>query len=273
MENSDLILPEFNNPPVIEVYCRIIFEKLTKLKGAHIGLFWPTVKSEFPDSDVKPNLAPNIEKYGIDFYAGQESLLLEIPPLPRTWFVSKDKREVLQIQQDQLINNWRKIETEDEYPRYKNIIGKFEEHLSNFSKFLSQNDLGSLAPQQYELTYINHISSLNGWNLGTPIEVIFPELKFSENKEILSQCETFNLLNTYLLPDEEGRLYSTIRTIKHPNHEEPIIQFQLMVRGIGKKKSLETMRSWFDQAHIWIVKGFTDLTNKETQKEKWGRTR
>lgn len=270
---SDQNLPEFNNPPVIEVYCRIMFEKLVKLKAPHLGLFWPIIKSDFPDSDVKPNLPLNIETYGNEFYAGQELQHFEIPQLPRTWFVSKDKSEVLQIQQDQLMNNWQKIQTTDAYPRYKNIIEKFEEHWSKFSEFLGTNSLGSLKPQQYELTYINHISSLNGWSPETPIESIFPDLNLSREKEFLPQCETISVINTYLLPNDEGRLYSTIRTIKHPNHKEPIIQFQLMVRGIGNNKSFETMRSWFDQAHIWIVKGFADLTNKETQKEKWGRTR
>jgi len=33
------------------------------------------------------------------------------------------------------------------------------------------------------------------------------------------------------------------------------------------------MRNWFDLAHEWIVRGFTDLTEKEMQETIWKRER
>jgi hypothetical protein len=38
---------------------------------------------------------------------------------------------------------------------------------------------------------------------------------------------------------------------------------------MGKDKSPEGMWTWFDLAREWIVRGFTDLTGEEVQKQIW----
>jgi uncharacterized protein (TIGR04255 family) len=41
-------LPDYKNPPVIEVACGISFETIEKLRGPHFGLFWKKVRKKFP---------------------------------------------------------------------------------------------------------------------------------------------------------------------------------------------------------------------------------
>lgn len=47
----------------------------------------------------------------------------------------------------------------------------------------------------------------------------------------------------------------------------PLLVLELMkTRAIGESASKEAIREWFDLAHEWIVRGFTDLTTTEIQK-------
>jgi len=46
---------------------------------------------------------------------------------------------------------------------------------------------------------------------------------------------------------------------------------ELTAKGLGEEKTNEAIRSWFDLAHEWIVRGFTELTEEEVQKTIWKR--
>lgn len=272
MKSSSENHPKFSNPPVVEVYCRQIFKKLSSLQAPHIGLFWNLVKKDFPKIKEKPYLPPQVESY--DVPPKPKEVFLELPSLPRTWFVSKNENEILQVQSDQFLINWRKLDPQDRYPHYDEIIEKFFKYSNCFEKFVSEENLGEIACNQFELTYVNHITSSNGGGSGVLLEEIFPDFKTgSEGKKFLPNTESVNWTNTYLLPNQEGRLYSTIRSAWHKEHQnEPIIQFQLSVRGVGKDLSPTGIRKWFDQAHDWIVLPFADLTSEQVQNKYWGRS-
>lgn len=249
-----------------------MFESLENFQSTYLGLFWDTIKAEFPIFEEKPYLVPKIESYKIEFDK-PPSEELKFPQLPRLWFLSENKNEILQLQQDQFLNNWRKVRDDDKYPHYDEIIQKYENQFNNFNAFVNKHKIGEIKPLQYELTYVNHISSLNGWGKDTPIENIFPKFNLNfEKKNFLPKYESFHWTNTYRLPNEEGRLYSQIRLVRNKDHADPLIQFQLRVTGINRKPSLDKMRSWFDLAHEWIILSFVELTNEKAQKEYWGRT-
>jgi hypothetical protein len=48
-----------------------------------------------------------------------------------------------------------------------------------------------------------------------------------------------------------------------------VLLLDLTVRGIGRDKSPGGMTDWFDLAREWIVRGFTDLTGEDVQKNIW----
>jgi len=262
--------PKFNNPPVIEVYFRQYFETLAGLKTPHIGIFWDIVKSNFPSFEAKPYLPPQIETFE-NPPQNQKPRVLQIPAMQRTWFLSETENEILQIQPDQLITNWRKISPEDRYPHYDEIVEKYFQYSNLFESFISDRELGEIKNNQLELTYINHITSSNGWTPDAPLEEIFPSFRASSSQNnFLPKIDSVNWTNTYVLPNQEGRLYATIRTVWHKKYSnEPIIQFQLLVRGIGEDCSPEGIRSWFDQAHDWIVLSFGELTSEQVQCRNW----
>jgi uncharacterized protein (TIGR04255 family) len=47
-KNEPQSLPDYNNPPVIEVVSGISFETIEKFGGQHLGLFWQNVRDKYP---------------------------------------------------------------------------------------------------------------------------------------------------------------------------------------------------------------------------------
>ena len=262
--------PNYENPPVIEVVCGILFKPLETLLTPHFGTLWQGYKKEYPQCQELPPLAAVIEKY--DEASQKQFQITEIPPLPRIWFVSKDDRGVIQVQRDRFLHNWKKANLGDEYPRYNNVISLFKNKLSIFEKFLSANKIGVIEPIQYEMTYVNHIFKGEGWDNIGEIGKIFPDFCLrSDPSRYLPEPENINWKTTYMLPNREGRMHVTLRNGVLANTNKSVIVLESTVRGIGEDKSKQAMWVWFDNAREWIVKGFADLTGDEVQDKIWKR--
>jgi uncharacterized protein (TIGR04255 family) len=146
--------PEYENPPIIEVVCGILFKPLEKLLVPHFGVLWEKFNPEYSRCEEQPLLMPIIEAFE---RSPQTIEISNIPPLPRIWFVHENDNGIIQIQRDRFLHNWRKVRPGDEYPRYRNVLQNFQKYLSGFEEFLKAVDLEEIVPLQYELTYIDLI--------------------------------------------------------------------------------------------------------------------
>jgi hypothetical protein len=81
-------------------------------------------------------------------------------PNPRLLFHSKDRQEIVQIQDDRLMHNWRAQSDDAEYPRYhKKLRPCFERQLESFVSFLGQEKLDTPVFDQIEVTYVSMMPS------------------------------------------------------------------------------------------------------------------
>jgi hypothetical protein len=101
-------LPEFSRPPLSEVVLSIQFASLTELKGIHLGLFWKGFRKQYPDVSEQPPIQTVFETFGVPQtpHAIQLQAFMS-PPMPRYWFEKKGEPDLLQIQHDRLVHNWR----------------------------------------------------------------------------------------------------------------------------------------------------------------------
>lgn len=269
-------LSAYSNPPVIEVVCGLNFVPLDAFKSIHIGLLWERFKENFPQVEEHPPLTTVIEQYGIAPVAPPTAQIqmLQVPPLPRVWFIDESGRRILQIQRDTFLHNWRKLTPEDHYPRFNTVLGTFKDQFQVFGDFIQTHDLGRVDPIQCELTYVNHIAQSEFWSLGDSLCGVFPDFSWRKgNDRFLPLYRGFVLQNTFILPDEMGRLYVSLQIANRKNESsyDPIIAMEMKARGIPKDQSTVTVWEWFDVAHEWIVRGFSDLTSEGIQKKVWGR--
>ncbi len=270
INSESKLLPEYENPPLTEVICGVTFKPLDNFISAHFGLLWTKYQPDFPTINEVPPLASLVELFE-EQALEVEMRLTDAPPLPREMFVSRDENNIIQVQRERFIFNWRKARFEDSYPRYTSVIQSFQEKFAVFEEFIGAVEM-DIKPQQYELTYINQIAQEELWENASDIGKIFPNLNLQfGNHLVLEEPERVNCRISFILPDKLGRLYATIQTgAVRGSEKKPVIVFDLTVRGMTNQY-LPNMKDWFDLAHEWIVKGFTDLTSKKMQNEVWRR--
>ena len=264
--------PFYENPPVTEVICGIFFTPIKGLLTPYQGLLWERFKPDFTICQEVTPFIPTIESFEETLSPFRGIEFVDPPPPPRVWFINTDKTRVIQLQRDSFLYNWRKVRAEDEYPRYKNVVKCFGDHLADFLTFVKEMKFGDISPIQYELTYINHIPQGQGWESLSGLGEVFPDFYWRKNKQrFLPTPEKLNWRTSFVLPNQIGRLHVSIQTGLKGEEKIPNIFLEMKTRGIGPYSSIEEMRSWFDIAHHWIVHGFGDLTGKDIQKTIWRR--
>jgi uncharacterized protein (TIGR04255 family) len=258
-------LPDYANPPVIEVACGVLFSPVPNFTIPYLGRLWSRFPSEFTKPQEAPPLPPVIENFS-DAPVFFHSDAFEIP---RVWFINDSNDRLIQVQRDRFLCNWRKISETHVYPRYENVMENFEDRLGEFISF-SKEELGQTPEfRQYELSYINHILGGEGWKSLSEIGKVLPDLSWRNDKErFLPQPESIESRLTFVLPNKCGRLRVTIRSGTKAPDNVPVIVLDMTARGF-----LPNRKEWFDIAREWIVRGFTDATGVNVQQSVWGRRR
>ena len=253
-------LPDFENPPVIETVLSVQFEPLAAIRTAHLGLLWEKFREGFPKTEERPPLDPVVEQFG-EIKRARLGLRLEAyeaPPVPRMWFVNAQGSEMIQIQTDRFIKNWRKEGEAEKYPRYERVRGSFERDFAIFQKFLAENQLGAAHVNQCEVTYVNHIVSGEGWDSFGDLERVFTFWK-SPKVAIPGAAEDLRCSGRFVIPGvggkPVGRLHVDLQRALRTSDNKPMYVFQLTARGqVGD--SFE----FFDLGREWIVRSFAVLT-------------
>ena len=253
-------LPGYKNPPVNEVFCGMRFQYSNKLLIPHIGLLWNKFRADYP---VIKHAQPVITVKG-------EILVDDVlgTPLPRVQFINKSDDQLVQFQFDRFYINWR--HRQSDYPRYNLIIKNFEKVHNTIADFFREFELGELEPIEYELNYTNHIPKGQGWNTMDDLPRIFSDFVWGgANGRFLPNPKNVAWQAEFPLPEKKGHLFVNLNQAMRTEDKVPLFVFTLKAQVIGESASKENFREWFDLAHEWIVRGFTDLTTCEIQKV-WG---
>lgn len=119
----------------------------------------------------------------------------------------KNGNGIIQVQRDRFLHNWRKLNAETTYPRYDQVIGMFLDHFGTLQRFLAQHKLGSIEPLQYEMTYVNHIYTGEGWTANADVGKIFADFVWrTAQTRFLPDPEGINWRTTFVLQDKAGRM-------------------------------------------------------------------
>lgn len=274
MSSTRPLLPNFANPPVIEVVLSVQFNPLTELQAPQLGLLWNEFRSRFPKAEQQPPLDSIMEKFGVRG-PGKVNVRFEMGvPVPRCWFLNEAGTELIQVQQDRFVHNWRKVGEEDTYPRYEYIRETLKTELHTFCQFLARERLGQLVPNQCEVTYVNHIVSGEGWEKHGQIGQVVTVWSSHYSDTFLSDPEDVRYAVRYVIPDEAGnplgRLHLSIEPAYRVKDDKPIFVLELTARGRPTGEGLEGVLRFLDIGREWIVRGFTSITSP-TMHKIWER--
>jgi uncharacterized protein (TIGR04255 family) len=266
-------LPNFTDPPLSEVILSLQFAALTNLKSVHIGLLWERFRSEYPIVTEQPPLQTVFETFGVPRPAAQMQIETFLtPPLPRYWFEHSGLPDLLQVQQDRIVHNWRQLaESSHSYPRYGAVKARFQKELATIQQWLSDEDVGEIRANQCEVTYINIIAPPDGvvhLNKITPLwKGDFAELPPNDLQSVRLQ------LASLFSVDEKpaGRVYVHFHPGFRQSDNAPIIRLEITARGRPKGETIADALAFMDVEREQVVQTFAAVTTKEMHK-LWGRT-
>ncbi|MDI7266716.1 MAG: TIGR04255 family protein [Myxococcota bacterium] len=262
MTAASRTLPDYASPPVIEVVCGVSFSPLPSPYVPFVGRFWSELGEDFKTCEEAPPLAPAVERFD-----DPAEIQVEMPLLPRVWFVNSGQDQIVQVQQDRFLCNWRKTAPEHAYPRYENVIQRFYDKLDMFAAFSAKQFQSPLQPTQYELSYINHIPAGAGWSDLGQLGQVVPDFAWrtSGAPRFLPLPEGADIRLAFRLPQNRGRLRVHLHNAQRRTDGVAVLLLELTARGFDSD-----MKRWFDLGHEWIVRGFADLAGDGVQR-LWGR--
>lgn len=269
MNTRPIELPNFSDPPVVETVLSVQFEPLVEFRAAHFGLYWEMVKERFPRTEERAELVPVLEQFPRIARAGVGIRLesIETPPAPRVWFMNADGTELIQLQRDRFIKNWRKTSAGDKYPRYKNVKAGFEQEFSGYLDFVKKQGIGSVNVNQCEVTYVNHIVSGNGWTTHSDADLVF-SCWSQPPEDSPGRAEEISFQASFIIYDDcdssVGRLHANMQSAYLSSGAKEVFVLNLTARG-----QIGSGTEFFDRGRYAIVKSFKSLTTPAMHKI-WG---
>ena len=275
MPNRPKNLPDFKKPPINEVILSFQFASLEKLKGPYVGLFWKSLRSQYPDISEQPEVAPVFETFGAP--EGARLIAFQAfssPPTPRFWLQKEGLPDLLQIQRDRIMHNWRWM-PEKVYPRYEKVRSKFEKEVQKFEDFLKAERLGKLDINQCEVTYVNLIENIpSGLDLHGSLEEISPLWSGITSDRAPGEIENSVVQMRYFL-DDEGERLGRIHVVMQPAFRQsdlrPVFKVEITARGKPRGSSVAEAFDLLDIERQAVVRTFAAVTTPEMH-ELWGRT-
>ena len=262
-------LPEFADPPVVEVALSVQFESPV-LTGPLLWRRWSQIEGEFPQVQEVPPILSVIETFDEPSPRARPQVEVRVSdaPLPvRLWMITSAKTELIQLQQDRFGYNWRKLRPDDEYPRYHSIRDKFSKQWTSFEQFVVASKLETIKPIQCEITYINHIKRAGVWKIHGEIEKVIPSATPQLTEGFLPSPEAVRFAPKYIIPAADGtpygRLHVSVSPVYLTEGTEPIFFMDLTARAAPQETTLDGILETLDMAHEWVVRGFATLTSSE----------
>ena len=267
------LLPSFQRPPVVEVAMAVQFDDVPDLTGPMMGLLWSRFRDKFPRLQIHPQRSQSFENFDKDEEPPQFMLEFGSHPPPLVWYISEDDSELIQVQRNRFVFNWRRREVN--YPRYNHVREEFSKYLDAFRDFLATEGIaGKLHTNQWEVTYFNHVQRCSVWQEHSDLGMVIPSWKHRPSDDFLPDPEDVTLNFRYRINDqgnETGRLHVVAQPTFTVTEREPIILLRLTARGpLTGTEVTDSLVGYLDLGREWIVRGFASITSRQMH-EHWKR--
>jgi uncharacterized protein (TIGR04255 family) len=270
-------LPDFSRPPLNELVLSIQFAR--QIRNIDVGVIWRLFRKRYPNVEEQAPLTPVYEKFGLPPGSAEPlSFRFSSTPEVRYWFINKEGDQLLQVQSDRLIHNWRQTSPDAEYPRYEPVRAEFLREVRRVDTFFQREGLDSIRPNQCEVSYINNIFFEEGIEPEDKFDKVFTVWQEAYASDYLSHSERAQFSASYVIPSPNGtseplgRLHVQASPAIVRTTSKRVIQFSLTVRGKPANDTVESAFEWLDRGREVVVRSFTAMTREEMH-DVWGRNR
>lgn len=253
---------DYKKPPVVETAFALVFAPIKGWNLLHFGLLWQRYRAAYPNPEVKlptgniepadliPTLTPDFD--------------LRALPL-RCWFVDETKHQLLQVQRNFFIRNWRKIEDSNTYVHYDEIRPLFAKDWDIFKRFLADERLELPQIFHTEVTYVNHLIRGLDWENPSDIQHIFPYWERPLSSKFDMELSSFT---TGANLPEKGRIEIKLEPALRSTDGKQILQLTITVIQVPKSSNDMDLLAALDSGHDVLVNQFRDIISDDVQK-RW----
>jgi len=253
--------PDFETPPVVETALGIRFSPVEGLDLSVLaGDLFRAYGDTFPKLEVKPVIGAD----SLEIHFGQQQPAAFTLPI-RCWFVNADGSQLVQVQNDLFIRNWRATGDSAAYQHYASIQPLFKNDWLLFRRFLAEHGFKSPSIWQCEVTYINHLIRGREWKDFQDIPALFPIWRGIDTKNVFKSMEMASFAAGFKLPDDNGRIQFSLQPGIRRDGREIL---QLTVTALGKPlgDSDDAINEWLDYGHLAVVNGFVQFTSEDAHR-------
>ena len=253
---------KFENPPINELVIGTYFNPpLANLRNEHIGLLWSKFRDEFPTVTQQPPIGD--DQFMMMALGG------ELFPMPRYWFISDDQVNLLQIQKNAFLFNWRRRDAQ--YPHFhENLKPAFDRYYSRFADFIAAElDAPPLAIDLCELTYINLIERGDYWSGPEDTPRVIPEFSVPRFGLPALTAPAFNCVYAFALAPDLQLTVTVRNAVSTLGNNAPVLIIEIRAQGRLGQVSKSESDPWFDRAHDAVINCFVGMTDPYIQKTYW----
>jgi uncharacterized protein (TIGR04255 family) len=267
-------LPDYTSPPVTEVALGVQFNTIGGFLSPHLGIVWEQFKDEFPTIEERPPIPASFETFGQNPAMPALEFQLFAAPMPRVLFIKRDNTQLLQVQRDRFVHNWRKIGEGDKYPRFERMIETFRASFQRLIDVIDSLGYGPVTPNQCETTYINQIPMKSGEGASDAFERLFGHFNMPVELDELQRPEDGRFSLRYVIRTRDSTPIGRLHIAAEPALRAdgvPIVQLSLVARGRPAPADVNGAVEFLTLGRHYIVRTFSKITSPQMQKV-WGRT-
>ncbi len=268
------LLPDYAEPPLVETVLGVQFDRLPGLTNAHLGAFWRSLDvSTWPIVSDAPLLAPQFERFEEAARWAAKSIQWRVTDDLgcRLQIKNKNNDRMIQLQYDRLHFNWLGQDGKT-YPRYHEVRKGFQEVLLEFKKFVDREKLGSFRPNQWEVTYVNHIPKGTVWNSVAEWEFFAPLVAVPTVAGLI-EGESFSGEWHFIIPNQHGRLHvrwEHARKSTNGKDSPELVRLTLTARGpvapVTDQEINSAIFNGLDLGRETIVRSFKQFMSSDSNK-------
>jgi uncharacterized protein (TIGR04255 family) len=261
-------LLKHKNPPVIETVLGVQFAALPGWTTAHPGWFWKRYLDEqwSQAADAQP-LMDQFELFGDERkWQPAPSIQFLSTPLTRLQITNTTGDRMVQIQPTRFIYNWQKRDSV--YPSYGRLRSEFDALFATFNRFVVDAKVGDLIPNQWELTYVDHVPRGQLWDSPADWHKVFPGLL--TDKASLGGCplEYLGGERHYAIEASRGRIHVLLQSGRSADNSE-ILSVQTTARGPIRPETGWGLEDGLEMGHAAVSAAFREMASPEAHRA-WG---
>jgi uncharacterized protein (TIGR04255 family) len=273
MENLDLKLPEFRNPPVVEKILGVQFAPIEGWTSGHAGWFWKTTLDEtwaqVQDAPPVPDQFERFDDHSM-WSLPEPKISFSKNVQSRLMIINNTDDRLIQLQETRFMYNWKR-QASTQLP-FSDIYIEFEAKLQAFQQFLLRAGLTPTPHNQWEVTYVNHVPRGSLWDTPSDWGDVFPGLiGRSANPATKIKLESISGAYRFVIPPGLGRIHAQYQHGKMPGDGEVLVlnltaRGPLLPGGSGGSQS-ECMKI----GHDALVRSFVELSSNAAL-DHWGKS-